>query len=153
MTGTTAERRVRKLVDSPRNHCFVCSQTNPFGLQLRFDDHDGVTRAAFVPGIWHEGWQEVVHGGILAALLDEAMAYTLFFRGVQGLTARMEVRYRAPAYPGDALSVEARQTRDTRRLVDVEARILRGDDVVAEALGRYMKIGALEADEAEGRSG
>ncbi len=143
MPDLDVQQLLRKVIDSPSNHCFVCSQTNPLGLQLRFEQHDGVVSSRFVPCTWHEGWQAVVHGGVLAALLDEAMAYTLFFRGVQGVTAKLEVRFRAAVHPSDVLDIEARFTRDTRRLVDTEARILRGHEVVAEATGRYLKLEQL----------
>jgi acyl-coenzyme A thioesterase PaaI-like protein len=63
--------------------------------------------------------------------------------GVKGLTARMEVRYRQPALEGDQLAVVARKVSEARRVVDVEARLLREDTVLAEATGRFMKMGPL----------
>jgi uncharacterized protein (TIGR00369 family) len=101
-------------------------------------------RTQFTPTDLHQGWQGVVHGGILTTLLDEAMAYTLFYSGVRAVTARMEVRFRASAQAGDLLQVEARVVRDTRRAADVEARILRGTDVIAESNGRFMKLGPID---------
>jgi hypothetical protein len=42
--------------------------------------------------------------------------------------------------------VEAELTRDTRRLADVESRVLRGGQVVVEAAGRFLKLGELDPD-------
>jgi acyl-coenzyme A thioesterase PaaI-like protein len=148
MLDSSVERLLRKIIDAPSNHCFVCSKINPLGLQMRFEQHDGIVSSRFIPGTWHEGWQAVVHGGILAAILDEAMAYTLFFNGQQGVTAKMEVRYRAAVRPADILDVEAWVTRDTRRLVFTEARIRRSDEIVAEAVGTYLKQAMIHVSEA-----
>jgi acyl-coenzyme A thioesterase PaaI-like protein len=144
MSDVDTETLVRDLIKSPNNHCFGCGHDNPAGLRLTFERQDGIVRAPFEPGQWHEGWIGVIHGGLLAAALDEAMAYALYYTGVKGLTARMEVRFRAPVHRGDSLEVEARVTRDTRRLVDIEGRLLRDGDVVAESFGRFMKLGPLD---------
>jgi acyl-coenzyme A thioesterase PaaI-like protein len=149
MLDSKVERLLRKFIDAPSNHCFVCSKINPLGLQLRFEQRDGIVSSRFVPGTWQEGWQAVVHGGILAAILDEAMAYTLFFNGQQGVTAKLEIRYRAAVRPADMLDVEAWMTRDTRRLVTTEARIMRADEVVADAVGTYLKQATIHLPEAD----
>jgi uncharacterized protein (TIGR00369 family) len=112
-------------------------------MQLQFEEAGDGVSATFTPDARHSGWTGVVHGGILATALDEAMAYVLYFMGVKGLTARMEVRYRRPASHGDRLTVVARKTGEGRRLVDVEATLLRENVVLAEATGRFMKMGPL----------
>jgi acyl-coenzyme A thioesterase PaaI-like protein len=137
---------LRTLADSPNNLCFVCGPGNPVGLRMRFDQIDGVTRSQVTVDRWLQGWEGITHGGIIAAILDEAMAYSLFFEGVQGLTGRMELRYRAPTYPGDLLTVEASIARDSRRVADVEGRIRCEGRVVAEACARFMKAGDLTLD-------
>lgn len=116
-------------------------------MKLRFDQVGDEVTATFTPDHRHSGWTGVVHGGILATALDEAMAYVLYFMGVKALTARMEVRYRHAAREGDRLSVVARKVSEARRLVDVEARLLRDDTVLAEASGRFMKMGPLTVED------
>jgi len=149
MLDSNVEQLLRKIIDAPSNHCFVCSKINPLGLQMRFEQRDGIVSSRFIPGTWHEGWQAVVHGGVLAAILDEAMAYTLFFNGQQGVTAKMEVRYRAAVLPADILDVEAWVSRDTRRLVSTEARIMRAGKIVAEAVGTYLKQAMINVSMAD----
>jgi acyl-coenzyme A thioesterase PaaI-like protein len=135
---------LRKFINSPRNHCFVCSPTNPIGLRLRFERTDGVVHTQFTPSEWHEGWEGIIHGGIIASVLDEAMAYALFWDGIEAVTAKMEIRYKAAVKKGDILEVKATVTRHTRRLVDIDGRITRGGEVVAEASSRFLKLGTLE---------
>jgi acyl-coenzyme A thioesterase PaaI-like protein len=113
---------------------------------MRFERVDGIVRSSVAAGDWHTGWEGVTHGGIIASILDEAMAYTLFFEGVQGLTGRMELRYRATAYPGDLLTVEASIARDSRRIADVNGAIRCEGRVIAESSARFMKAGALTLD-------
>ena len=144
MVDSDTSDSLRKYVDSPRNHCFVCSGTNPYGLHLRFSQDAGLVTSSFVPERWHEGWEHIVHGGILASVLDEAMAYTLFFTGILAMTAKLEIRYKLPVYRGDKLDIEARIERDTRKLAFVAASIVRARQVVAEAYGTFIKLRPLE---------
>lgn len=146
MTHVQPQPVLRKFVDSPNNHCFACGPGNPVGLHLRFEQLDGVVRTHFVPGEWHEGWQGIVHGGIVTTLLDEAMAYVLYFRDIQAVTARMEARFRGRVERGDDLTVEARLSRDTSKIADVEGKIWRDGTLVAEASARFMKLGRLSTE-------
>jgi len=143
MNDTESTALLKRLIQSPANPCFVCGPTNPHGLHVHFEQVDGGIEGRFTPGPWQQGWQGVIHGGILAALLDEAMAYTLFMTGSMAVTVRMELRYRRAARAGDDLQVNASIVRDSSRLVDVEGRILRGSVVLVEAAGRFMKLGPI----------
>jgi len=82
-------------------YCFVCGLQNPVGLQLRFkDDSQNTVRAEFTVPDQFNGYPGVVHGGIVAAILDEVSGRALLARGhdVTNLfvTLKMEVRYRVP---------------------------------------------------------
>lgn len=147
MSSPNLDPALLDFASSPRNRCFACGPGNPVGLQLQFEHVDGAVRARFIPNQWHEGWAGVVHGGVVGTLIDEAMAYALFLTGQRVVTARLELRYRAPAQEGDDLCVEARVIRDARRLADVEARVLRGETVIAEGSGRFAKLGLLRAED------
>jgi acyl-coenzyme A thioesterase PaaI-like protein len=136
--------KLREIVRSPRNRCFGCGPANPTGLRLDVEVTNGVARATFVPGEWHEGWEHVVHGGVLATALDEVMGYPLYYRGIVGVTARLELRFRRPARRQDRLLVEASVTRETKKLVDIAGAIRRDGDVLVEATGRFVKVGIFD---------
>src|SRR5579864_3726600 len=53
--------------------CFVCGQRNPFGLHLVFRVEGDSVVADFQPREEHQGFPGVIHGGIVAAVLDEAL--------------------------------------------------------------------------------
>jgi uncharacterized protein (TIGR00369 family) len=119
--------------------CFVCGPQNPLGLRLTFRAEGEEVQAVFVPGPHHVGYDGVVHGGILAAVLDDAMANLYFLRGEEALTTRMEVRFRREGRPGEPLSITAREV--GRRGQFAKARAVatntRGE-VVAEAEGTFL---------------
>lgn len=145
MTVSDLPAELRQFVRSGQNHCFACGPGNDCGMKLQFDEVGDTVTATFMPDRRHSGWSGVVHGGILATALDEAMAYVLYFMGAKGLTARMEVRFRRTALQGEALTVVARKVAEARRIIDVEAQLLRDDVVLAEATGRFMNMGSLTA--------
>ncbi len=122
--------------------CYVCGKKNPIGLAVDFAI-DPATRsitARFRPTADHQGYEGIVHGGILSSLLDEAMAKLAFSLGIPAVTAEMTVKFKAPAAPGEELAVTGRLLEETHRLIQAESRIERGPVVIAEAKGKLLRI-------------
>ena len=122
--------------------CFVCGKKNPSGLAVDFEVNAEARSisAAFTPADIHEGYRGIVHGGILSALLDEAMVKLAFSLGIPAVTAEMTVKFKSPAAPGDELSVRGRLAHETRRLIEAEAIIEKGPVVIAEAKGKLLRV-------------
>ncbi len=122
--------------------CFVCGKNNPAGLSVVFEINASsrTISAVFTPSDVHQGYEGIIHGGILSALLDEAMAKLAFSLGIPALTAEMTVKFKNPAVPGNRLIVSGRITEEARRLIRAEARIERGPVVIAEATGKLLRI-------------
>jgi len=60
----------------PHTHsCFVCGEANPLGLKLRFESDGQIVRTRFTPCPDHMGFKDVIHGGLLATVLDEIMVW------------------------------------------------------------------------------
>ncbi len=117
-------------------HCFVCGSENPIGLRLQFTHHGEGVRAEFTPSPVHVGYDGIVHGGIIAALIDDAMANIWFVRGEEALTAKLEIRFRQAAEPGERLVVSAYPTGKHGALVTARAEVCLTDGaVVAEGTG------------------
>jgi len=86
--------------------CLLCGPEAPAGLHLRFEvQADGAVEACYLPERARQGYDGLLHGGMIAALLDAAMTNALFARGVAALTARLEVRYRRPVRLGLPVTV------------------------------------------------
>lgn len=123
-------------------HCFGCGAGNPQGLHLKpVKTAGGSWESEFVPKDSHCGWPGVVHGGILAAALDEICAYVVFGEGLSAVTTGMNVSFKQAAVPGEHLTVRARPVRVTRRIVDTIGEILRPDgSVVASCEARFLVL-------------
>lgn len=122
--------------------CFACGQHNPIGLRLRFTEEGEGIRAEFTPGPQYQGYEGVVHGGIVAAALDDAMANLVHLRGQEALTAKLEVRFRQEAPVGQRLIVAARITGERGRLFNAEATLALPDGTrLADARGTFVRGG------------
>ena len=124
------------------NKCFVCGPDNPIGLHLTFRLEDGACVSEFTPGENHQGYPDVIHGGMIYSALDDVMANWLYLRGARAYTARCEIRYRRPAREGEKLLLEGRQTARKRRLVEMEGTARRASDgkVVATATATFVVV-------------
>jgi len=122
--------------------CYVCGTDNPVGLHVPFEMDSAARsiRGRFTPRPEHEGWEGIVHGGIVAALLDEAMVKLAALLGMPSVSAELTVKFRAPAVPGDDLVVTAVVAREARRLIETEAKVERGPVIIAEAKGKLLKV-------------
>ena len=123
-------------------HCFACGVANESGLNLEFEalDGGGVT-ALYIPQERHQGWPSVLHGGIVATLLDEAAAYVAYARGQHAATARLNIRYSRPAPLDEPLRVSASLVKDTRRLLTIETHVTTlADERIADAEATLMLL-------------
>lgn len=130
--------------------CFACGHANPLGLKMRFerDGDDGVV-CEYTPRPEHQGFPGVMHGGVLVALMDEAMAWAMYAgHRALGVTAKMETRYRRSASPDAPLTVRARVGRARGRRIEVESSIEDSDGaVLVESTALFLRVPA--EDEAE----
>ena len=122
-----------------RQYCFACGRDNPLGLHMQFrrDGSDGVV-CDYTPRREDQGFPGVIHGGVLVALMDEAMAWAMFAANrALGVTAKMETRYRRSASPDAPVTVRAQVVRARGRRIEVESSI---EDVDG---GRLVESSAL----------
>lgn len=120
------------------HHCFACGATNPIGMRLEIELGEGEARTTWTVGPDFVGWSDKVHGGIVATLLDEVMAWASS-DDAWAVTAEMSIRYRSPAAPGERLSAVGRVVGRKRRIFEVAGEV-RGEDgrLIAEGNGRYL---------------
>ena len=133
------------------NRCFICGPNNPIGLHLKFYEDGAGVAADFVPGDLHIGGEGLIHGGLIAAALDDAMANIWAWRGTPAVTTSISVRFRRPVRPGERLRVFA-EPMGTRRSAMQRARgtVTREDGtLVADGEGVVM-VGARAAGLPEG---
>ncbi|HTJ27400.1 MAG TPA: PaaI family thioesterase [Candidatus Limnocylindria bacterium] len=125
--------------------CFACGPFNAEGMHLRFapDGETGVRAEITLPPRF-QGWQGVAHGGIVMMLLDEAMAHACGLAGERGMTAAMEMRFRAPVPLGTPLIVTGTVKWRRRKVLALEATVaLRDGTVLASGEGSFVSAGPL----------
>lgn len=126
------------------HYCFGCSLNNRYGLRLRFELDRGAggrARAVFRLPRRFEGPPRAAHGGVVAALLDEAMSKVNAARGVKALTAGLRIRFHRLVPLGRPVTVEAWHRRTSGRDEHVEARIR--DDagrLLAAGSARFVRV-------------
>jgi len=121
-------------------YCFVCGDKNPIGLRLRFIPDGRDIRAEFTASKNHQGYKDIVHGGIVSTLLDEAMVKLAISMGIMAVTGRMEIRFRNHLMVGERALLVARLIKEGKRFIEVEASLSKADNVIiAEATGILIK--------------
>jgi len=119
--------------------CFVCSGSNPMGLALRYASQpDGSVTATFLGNCALEGYSGLLHGGVIAALLDGAMTNCLFAQGWLALTVELKVRYHVSVEASEELSVRAWLVDEAHGLYHLRAELSQGSRVKASATGKFM---------------
>lgn len=132
-----------RIVLEDDHYCFACGSENRNGLRIDWKIDGRTTTAEFIARKEHQGWKDIVHGGILATLLDEAMTRLAWVVCGGALTAEMTVRYLSPVKVGEKLFVSGEITKENRKLVEMKAAIRkeRADGtVVARAEGKAVKV-------------
>ena len=109
-------------------HCFVCGFSNPVALGATFRrDSAGGSATTYVARREHEGWPGLLHGGVLFALLDDAVGWAARYDGQRCVTGRAEIRYRRPVLTSTSLGIVGRIRRHGRVLA-ATAEACRVDD-------------------------
>lgn len=131
--------------DAPNRGCFACGEENPIGLRLRFSYGDGYAEARFTPEPVHQGYPGLLHGGLVATLLDEAMAHAVVASVGPAVTGELRVRLRGRGVTlGEPVVVRGRIVERRGRLVRAEAELVARDGaVLARAEGKFMQLPAL----------
>jgi len=120
--------------------CFACGKKNPIGLKLDFRFEEGKAKAEFTPGPYHQSWNGVFHGGLLALCLDEAFGYALYFQGIKGMTAKMEMRIRKTVQTGQKILLTGEVKRKTRKIIETYAQAEFEDGTLAAEATATMYV-------------
>ena len=120
--------------------CFACGELNAHGLRLRLHVAGETCWTEITLPEDFQGWQGIIHGGILATILDEVMAWSLASADAWGFTARMTIEYKRPALVGRHLRGEGVLVEKRRRVLTTSGRVVdvESGEVLATAEGTYM---------------
>lgn len=122
--------------------CMVCGQkdVNPNTLNLRFVIVDGGVEVTFTPDSRHEGYKDVVHGGIICALLDETIGWAVAVeRKKYFVTGELNVRFIKPLEVGKKVIVRGRPVEHKSRYSIAEGEITDTNGTIyAKATGKFF---------------
>lgn len=128
----------------PHTHsCFVCGESNPLGLKLRFHTDGRVVTTRFTPLAEHIGFKGVVHGGLIATVLDEIMVWACAVQTKRfAFCAELNVRFVNPLAPGEEILVTSELVEDRRnRIFETRGSVQTvSGKLLAEGTGKYIPI-------------
>lgn len=125
---------------SDDKYCFVCGELNPEGLHVDFYLKDDKAIGEFLPLKKHQGYKDIVHGGIISTLLDEAMVKIAILKGIICVTAEITVRFKSPLKINEKIIIEASIDKIEKRLIYASAIAKKEDGlIIAEAHGKLIK--------------
>jgi acyl-coenzyme A thioesterase PaaI-like protein len=132
--------------------CFACGLRNPYGIHMVFRQEDNTVVSDFSPREEYQGFPGMVHGGIVAVALDEALNRTslLTEHPAWTMTGRLDIRYRRYVPYGPLLRVRAMLGMQRGRMVQASGKLTLAEDesvVFAEAQGSFMALDVAAMEE------
>ena len=141
MRATTNQERAAG-AGTGHDHCLICGEQNPWSRRLRFSaTEDGGVHAEFQAQPELQGYDGILHGGVICALLDAAMTHCLFHRGVQAVTGELNVRFHEPVPCNALIRASARVRSAWSPLFCVEAELRHEEKLVATASAKFILRG------------
>jgi acyl-coenzyme A thioesterase PaaI-like protein len=131
------------------HNCFACGELNEIGLHLKLNLEPGRCWTELTMPRRVEGWEGIIHGGIVCTILDEVMAWALVSEDSWGVTARLSVEFRKPVTVGQAIRAEGWITDSRRRIHGTAARILDAETGVELATAEATYVAASETRKRE----
>lgn len=132
--------------------CIICGMDNPLGVQAQFYNmEDGSVMTPFRFREEHQSYPQRVHGGMIAAMLDELglrACWTKSADYIWGVTMSLEVKYRKPVPYGIDLLGRGIVVFESPKFLKIQAEIMdqRGT-VLASADIKYLKLDAAQITE------
>ena len=122
--------------------CFACGRKNTAGLGLVFElDSNNKLKTVFIPQKKHQGFADIVHGGIVGLILDEVMANLLWKLGKKAVTAEYTVRLKKMAKIGEKIIFTGWVTKDNPRIIYTEAKAENANGIIiATAMAKCIII-------------
>jgi acyl-coenzyme A thioesterase PaaI-like protein len=125
--------------DNGHSRCLFCGDQNSRSLGRCFEaEEDGSVKGRFQAGDELQGYDDVIHGGVIAGLLDAAMTHCLFHQGVQAMTGDLHVRFVKPVAARALLEIRAWVSFCSPPLYRLKAEVLVGESLMAWGEAKFM---------------
>ena len=127
-----------EFVPIPASHlfCLACGDNHSLGLRFKKSEC-GVTASVQASPEW-QGYEGIMHGGMIATLLDAAMTHCLFHHQIEAMTAALHVRYLAPVHCSGRIDVMASLIGRRRLVYELSAELRVTGEIKARAVAKFM---------------
>jgi acyl-coenzyme A thioesterase PaaI-like protein len=133
------ERSLRKLQNAHHSQCIFRHKPPVDNLRFSFSG-DGSLTGSFICSTEHQSYNGIVHGGIIAAVIDASMAQCCMGHGIVAYTTDLSIRYRNLVRIDMPVLLETRIVEEARGvLFSLECRIMQEGRLHVEAKGRFFK--------------
>jgi uncharacterized protein (TIGR00369 family) len=131
------------------HHCFACGELNEIGLHLSLKFAPRRCHVDLTVPDRFEGWEGLVHGGIVTTILDEVMAWALIEQDSWGVTARMSVQFHRPVLVGRAIRAEGWIVESRRRIQRTAGRVIDAESGLELTTAEATYVAATDAQKRE----
>jgi uncharacterized protein (TIGR00369 family) len=123
-------------------HCLVCGKDNPIGLKLEFKLEGSALATSWVADKRFQGYENVLHGGMIALILDETMVNLPWKRdAVPVISAELTTRFIKPAQIGETLRFVAEADDVSKKIIPIRGRCTNAaGELIAEASAKCVRI-------------
>jgi acyl-coenzyme A thioesterase PaaI-like protein len=129
------------MIELNSDKCFICGKDNKIGLHLDINIGKGTAEAVWTAKQEYCGYTDMLHGGIMSAILDDMYQHALEYLDVDLVTAHLEMDYKVTAFIGDTLQFKVFEVeRGTGRSIKMCGKIYRDDVLLAEGKGIMVII-------------
>ncbi|MFH1367749.1 MAG: hotdog domain-containing protein [Elusimicrobiota bacterium] len=122
-------------------NCFACGKHALNGLKLEFKllQNSAVSGGCAI-STDYQGYDNIVHGGVVSAILDSSMVNLFYLRdGLELKTAKLNVRFIKPVPVTEKLTIHAVADNNARHFHKAKSQIKINNTVYAEAEGYFRK--------------
>lgn len=135
------EENLEKLRGIHHSQCLFNQETSIFpGLRFWFAD-SGVLQGQFNCSEFQQGYDSMVHGGVIAAIIDSSMVQCLMGHGIVAYTVDLAVKYRKPVIISQLATLKTEITGvNCSVLYSMKCRIVQNHNLVVEATGKFYKV-------------
>jgi acyl-coenzyme A thioesterase PaaI-like protein len=124
----------RKPIKNPwEGMCFGCSMHNDHGLKLKFWKFQEICYSKFTIPPYMCGFEGIVHGGIIALLLDEISAWTIGVnKHKMGFTLKSTIEYLKVVPVNVEVILRGRIIEENGDILTIESEILLENKILAK---------------------
>lgn len=125
--------------DLPEYNCFGCAPGNPEGLHMEFYLDGEEVVSTWKPNPNHQGYHNVLHGGIQATMLDEIASWAIYTTlDTGGFTSELHITYVKMAATNDGpVELRARVTDHEKKRATVECTLTQDGELRSKATAIY----------------